>query len=258
MSLAPHSGAAGEHPLVRLERVNKFFGPQHVLIDIDLSVYAGEVVVVIGPSGSGKSTLCRCLNRLEPIDSGALCGAAAPGPVHRRDLPGLDPAGAPRRGGYLSLRETLPCPALRPGWSAGRAGGSARWDPSRLPRCSLSASRRWPRRSRCGGRVATQTSADARGDPAYGFVAVWHCDNVAPDRDQVALEHDLAAAHLRGQPDRSRPWSAKAQLRRDARTQTGPVAAVSWPATPSPSLPQCVRPCRAKSLAWQRSRGWSW
>lgn len=209
MSLAPHSGAAGEHPLVRLERVNKFFGPQHVLIDIDLSVYAGEVVVVIGPSGSGKSTLCRCINRLEPIDSGALCGAAAPGPVHRRDLPGLDPAGAPRRGGYLSLRERCPVPrcglAGAPAEPAVRRGG----DPSRLPRCSLRAPRRWPRRGRCGGRVATQTSADARGDPAYGFVAVWHCDNVAPDRDQVALEHDLAAAHLRGQPDRSRPWSAK-------------------------------------------------
>ena len=36
------------------------------------SVHEGEVVVVIGPSGSGKSTLCRCINRLEPIDSGGI------------------------------------------------------------------------------------------------------------------------------------------------------------------------------------------
>ncbi len=59
-------------PLVVLEKVNKHFGDLHVLRDIDLTVDRGEVVVVIGPSGSGKSTLCRCINRLEPIDSGRI------------------------------------------------------------------------------------------------------------------------------------------------------------------------------------------
>jgi glutamate transport system ATP-binding protein len=59
-------------PLVTLTRVNKHFGALHVLRDIDLSVHAGEVVVVIGPSGSGKSTLCRTINRLEPIESGEI------------------------------------------------------------------------------------------------------------------------------------------------------------------------------------------
>jgi glutamate transport system ATP-binding protein len=59
-------------PLVRMDKVNKSFGSLHVLHDIDLSVDRGEVVVVIGPSGSGKSTLCRCINRLEPIDSGRI------------------------------------------------------------------------------------------------------------------------------------------------------------------------------------------
>ena len=59
-------------PLVVLEDVNKHFGDLHVLRDIDLTVGAGEVVVVIGPSGSGKSTLCRAINRLETIESGRI------------------------------------------------------------------------------------------------------------------------------------------------------------------------------------------
>jgi glutamate transport system ATP-binding protein len=59
-------------PVVALDKVNKWFGQLHVLRDIDLVVDPGEVVVVIGPSGSGKSTLCRCINRLERIDSGTI------------------------------------------------------------------------------------------------------------------------------------------------------------------------------------------
>jgi glutamate transport system ATP-binding protein len=68
---ASEGGAVGTE-LVTLEKVNKSFGQLHVLYDIDLAVEAGEVVVVIGPSGSGKSTLCRCINRLETIDSGTI------------------------------------------------------------------------------------------------------------------------------------------------------------------------------------------
>jgi ABC-type polar amino acid transport system ATPase subunit len=57
-------------PMVRLEGVSKTFGDLRVLDGIDLSVDTGEVLVVIGPSGSGKSTLLRCVNLLEPVDSG--------------------------------------------------------------------------------------------------------------------------------------------------------------------------------------------
>jgi polar amino acid transport system ATP-binding protein len=56
--------------VIEFRNVNKWFGSLHVLKDINLKIEAGEVVVVCGPSGSGKSTLIRCINRLEPIQSG--------------------------------------------------------------------------------------------------------------------------------------------------------------------------------------------
>jgi len=59
-------------PIIRYERVNKWFGKLHVLQDVELDVARGEVLVVCGPSGSGKSTLIRCVNRLEQIQSGRL------------------------------------------------------------------------------------------------------------------------------------------------------------------------------------------
>ena len=58
--------------MIHFEKVNKWFGAHQVLVDIDLEVKRGEVVVVCGPSGSGKSTLIRCINRLERIQSGRL------------------------------------------------------------------------------------------------------------------------------------------------------------------------------------------
>ena len=58
--------------MIQFRKVNKWFGALHVLSDIDLSIAAGNVVVVCGPSGSGKSTLIRCINRLETIQSGEI------------------------------------------------------------------------------------------------------------------------------------------------------------------------------------------
>ena len=59
-------------PVVRTEAISKSFGDNVVLDRIDLEVAAGETLVVIGPSGSGKSTLLRCMNLLEPVDSGRI------------------------------------------------------------------------------------------------------------------------------------------------------------------------------------------
>jgi polar amino acid transport system ATP-binding protein len=59
-------------PMIELAKVSKSFGPHQVLRDVDLAVQRSEVVCLIGPSGSGKSTLLRCVNFLEPYDSGDL------------------------------------------------------------------------------------------------------------------------------------------------------------------------------------------
>lgn len=59
-------------PVVRAEKVNKYFGDLHVLKDISLDVHKNEVVVILGPSGSGKSTFLRCINHLEKINSGRI------------------------------------------------------------------------------------------------------------------------------------------------------------------------------------------
>ncbi len=67
---APPSKSKNSPLVVKAERVNKYFGPLHVLKDIDFEVHKNEVVVIIGPSGSGKSTLLRCINHLEKINSG--------------------------------------------------------------------------------------------------------------------------------------------------------------------------------------------
>ena len=56
-TLSTHAFAEGEHPAVRIEHLNKAFDDNVVLRDVNLTVWPGEVVVVLGPSGSGKSTM---------------------------------------------------------------------------------------------------------------------------------------------------------------------------------------------------------
>lgn len=59
-------------PMILLEHVSKYFGNFRALDQVNLSVNAGEVLMIIGPSGSGKSTLLRCINHLEVPDSGRI------------------------------------------------------------------------------------------------------------------------------------------------------------------------------------------
>lgn len=58
--------------MISVRNITKYYGDTKVLDDCSLDVAAGEVVVVCGPSGSGKSTLVKCMNALEPFQSGEI------------------------------------------------------------------------------------------------------------------------------------------------------------------------------------------
>ena len=83
--------------LVELDSVSKSFGDNLVLDEHRPRDRRGEAVVIAGPSGSGKSTMLRCINGLEPIDSGTI----------RFDGRPVEPTGA---------RSTRSAP--RSGWSS--------------------------------------------------------------------------------------------------------------------------------------------
>ena len=58
--------------MISIDNVSKHYGSFQVLTDCSAQVKKGEVIVVCGPSGSGKSTLIKCVNGLEPFQSGSI------------------------------------------------------------------------------------------------------------------------------------------------------------------------------------------
>src|SRR6266403_1910483 len=76
--------------MIEIHHVNKWYGPSfQALRDCTTSVAKGEVVVVCGPSGSGKSTLIKCVNALEPFQSGQIILDGIKVNDPRTDLPKL-------------------------------------------------------------------------------------------------------------------------------------------------------------------------
>ncbi len=72
MSATAAAAQQSGQPIIKLSKLNKWYGDFHVLKNIDFEVYKGQKIVVCGPSGSGKSTMIRCINRLEEHQQGSL------------------------------------------------------------------------------------------------------------------------------------------------------------------------------------------
>ncbi len=75
--------------MIEIRNVSKSYGDIPILQDCSLSVKRGEVVVICGPSGSGKSTLIKCVNGLEPYQSGSIKVAGTEVGARNTNLPKL-------------------------------------------------------------------------------------------------------------------------------------------------------------------------
>ena len=69
-------------PLLSLRGINKTFGVVHVLHDVDLSLYSGQVTALVGDNGAGKSTLVKGLAGIHPADNGEYLFDGRPVSVH--------------------------------------------------------------------------------------------------------------------------------------------------------------------------------
>jgi ABC-type polar amino acid transport system ATPase subunit len=94
--MASHTTRPEGSAVVELRGIRKSYGPKEVLHGVDLTVHAGEHVVIFGPSGSGKSTLLRTINLLEEPNEGSVRVLGV------EYGPGL--GGKEKRGGALQLR----------------------------------------------------------------------------------------------------------------------------------------------------------
>jgi len=70
-------------PILQIQGMNKSFGPVHVLHDVDLNIYPGEVTALVGDNGAGKSTLVKCIAGIYAMDSGTVLFEGKP--VHFTD-----------------------------------------------------------------------------------------------------------------------------------------------------------------------------
>jgi D-xylose transport system ATP-binding protein len=69
-------------PILSARKLNKSFGPVHVLHDVDFDVVPGEVTALVGDNGAGKSTLVKCFAGINVIDSGEVLFEGKPVTIH--------------------------------------------------------------------------------------------------------------------------------------------------------------------------------
>jgi hypothetical protein len=114
-------------PLLQLRGINKSFGAVHVLHDVDLNVYAGQVTALVGDNGAGKSTLVKAIAGIYSIDSGEYLFEGTPVTVHSPRMR--------RRWESRSCTRTSPCATTSTSCrTCSSAGRSARGSCSTRPR----------------------------------------------------------------------------------------------------------------------------
>ena len=69
-------------PLLQLRGINKSFGAVHVLHDVDLAIYPGQVTALVGDNGAGKSTLVKIVAGIYPYDTGDYLFEGQPVAIH--------------------------------------------------------------------------------------------------------------------------------------------------------------------------------
>ena len=119
-SPAPARVAALEPPKLTIEKLNAWYGKNHALHDVSLTVPPRSVTAAIGPSGCGKSTFLRCLNRMHEL----IPGARAEGTllIDGKNLLGrdVDPVNLRRRVGMVFQRPNpFPTMSIRDNVAAG-------------------------------------------------------------------------------------------------------------------------------------------
>jgi phosphate transport system ATP-binding protein len=96
---------------VQTERLNAWFGSNHVLKDISIKVKENEATAVIGPSGCGKSTLIRCLNRMHELVPGSRSTGIVLLDGSNIFTKGIDPVSIRRRVGMV-FQKPNPFPTM--------------------------------------------------------------------------------------------------------------------------------------------------
>lgn len=93
MTMAANASAStvpARRPILSLRDISKSFGAVRALTDVELNVYAGEVVALVGDNGAGKSTLVKILAGVHPYDTGTITfnekQVSIPSPTAARDL----------------------------------------------------------------------------------------------------------------------------------------------------------------------------
>ncbi len=220
----------GRQPILTMTGISKAFGGSRALMDVDLDLYPGEVLAIVGDNGAGKSTLIKVLTGVYRADTGAICIEGRPVAIaNRRDIieAGISPpsiktwalsiASRPMRTCFsgrsrcavfsASLSSTTGACARRRSASCGSASGSSRPISTTLREVISAASdRRSPSRAvfSIDLKVLVMDEPTAAGGPGGGVV-IHAARGAGHDRRRRRRRHGRRMTARRAPDRRARP-----------------------------------------------------